>query len=374
MTVTITGVEETSKGSNGEKQHTLYSEILRRVKEQGLLEKKPSFYLIRTAIISLISLILWSGVIIFGINFSNSWLNVLSIAPALALLGVMAAQYGFIAHEAAHKQVFEANKINILFGTFLANLFAGMSYGFWLNKHNRHHAKPNQVGYDPDINIKVLSFTAESLAEKKGAEKWLSKHQGALFPFLLMLTGFDLIADSFLSLVKKKRYVKQRALEASLMLIRQITPIVILLFLFNPIQALFLYIIFMFSLGLFIGGAFAPNHKGMPLAPRDAKIDFFERQLFMSRNVKPSWLKDNLMGGLNYQVEHHLFPSMPRSSLNRAHYIVTDFCKEKGMPFTEVGLFESYRIIMNYLSDVGLSKGNIDPFVCPMVADLRPRS
>jgi len=123
--------------------------------------------------------------------------------------------------------------------------------------------------------------------------------------------------------------------------------------------------------GFFMGAAFAPNHKGMPLIPKGSKIDFFQRQVLTSRNIKGSWLKDNLMGGLNYQIEHHLFPSMPRPNLKRAHALVVEFCAERGIPVVEMGLFASYGVVMRYLNDVGLSK-NSDPFVCPLVATLRP--
>jgi fatty acid desaturase len=129
----------------------------------------------------------------------------------------------------------------------------------------------------------------------------------------------------------------------------------------------------MMTFGFFMGAAFAPNHKGMPLVERDAKIDFFTRQVLTSRNIRGSWLKDNLMGGLNYQVEHHLFPSMARPYLKRAHKIVLDYCKEHSVPLVEMNLLSSYVVIMKYLNNVGLSK-NSDPFVCPMVATLRPRS
>jgi fatty acid desaturase len=129
----------------------------------------------------------------------------------------------------------------------------------------------------------------------------------------------------------------------------------------------------MMVFGFFMGAAFAPNHKGMPLVAKDTKLDFFSRQVLTSRNIKGSWLKDNLMGVLNYQVEHHLFPSMARPNLAKAHVIVAKFCEEKGVTLVEMNLLASYKAIMQYLSKVGLSN-NADPFVCPMIAELRPRS
>lgn len=346
-----------------------YSELLKRALAEGLLDKRPAFYLRRLVVITVISAALWAGV--FGVSQAQIyWLAY----PLLALLGVMAAQYGFIGHEAAHRQVFRSNAVNDWVGRILANLFAGLSYGFWLRKHNRHHAKPNQVGYDPDIALRVLSFTTESLESKRGAERRLSKNQGWLFPLLLCFTGFDLLLDSIIAVGRRgEKALRHRVFEFSLMMIRQLTPVIILLVLFPPVIAGTLWLTQMMAFGLFMGGAFAPNHKAMPLVPRDAKIDFFERQVLTSRNIRSTWWTDNLMGGLNFQVEHHLFPSMARPFLHRAHELVTAYCAERDVPFTETGLFSSYGMIIRYLNEVGLSN-NTDPFVCPMIAELRPRN
>jgi fatty acid desaturase len=157
------------------------------------------------------------------------------------------------------------------------------------------------------------------------------------------------------------------------MMIRQLTPYVVFAILFGPLWGLALWFVMMMAFGFFMGAAFAPNHKGMPLVPKDAKLDFFSRQVLTSRNIRGSWLKDNLMGGLNYQVEHHLFPSMARPNLRKAHQIVVEYCRKHEVTLVEMNLLASYGAIMRHLNKVGLSN-NADPFVCPMVAELRPRS
>jgi fatty acid desaturase len=369
----LTPIRTTSSRSRTNSSATQYSEILNKVRDAGLLKKQPSFYLKRLAVITSISLILWVTLVIkvlilpFGLAVGLAF-------PLAILQGIMAAQYGFIAHEASHRQIFNNNKWNDNSGRILANLFAGLSYGFWMNKHNRHHAKPNQIGADPDIAIRVLSFTTESLESKKGPEKILSKNQGWLFPILLFFTSFDLLLDSLMSIVTKTKPVKYRFLEFGMMLIRQTVPFLIFFFLFqNFFIAAALWLVMMMSFGFFMGAAFAPNHKGMPMIAKDAKIDFFQRQVLTSRNVKSSWLTDNLMGGLNFQVEHHLFPNMARPNLKKAHQLVIQYCKQEGIPFVEMGIIESYGVIIKYLNKVGLSN-NINPFNCPMVSEYRPRN
>lgn len=365
MTISTTLIRETTK-KQANNPHTYYSEILDKIKKHGLLKKHPNFYIKRLTIITILSLTTWAG--IFALNMFTPFWVATGVSVALAaILGILAAQYGFIAHEAAHRQVFEKHFTNEWAGRILANLFAGLSYGFWIRKHNRHHNKPNQIGYDPDINIRVLSFTTESLESKKGPEKLLAKNQGWLFPILLFFTGFDLLLDSFVAVFQKNSPVKHRAFEFTCMMLRQITPFLIFwVATGNPFIAVGLWVIMMMCFGFFMGIAFAPNHKGMPLVPENAKIGYFERQVLTSRNVKSNWFTDNFMGGLNFQVEHHLFPSMARPNLHAAHKLVTEFCAEKGITFTEMTMPQSFKIIISYLNKVGLSN-NVNPFNCPLV-------
>jgi len=354
-------------------QLTNFNRILTQVRDAGLLAKKPSFYIIRLAVLSVVAVGFW---VLGGFIASLSSQNQLWMIAAFFLvgaLGIVSAQYGFIAHEASHRQIFRNNKLNDWTGLILANLFAGLSYGFWLRKHNKHHQRPNQIGEDPDISIRVLSFTTESKESKKGIERWFSDRQGYLFPFLLLFTGFDLLLDSMVGLRRTDRKLSVRLLEFSLMVIRQSFPYVVMAIMFGPLWAIALWFVMMLSFGFFMGAAFAPNHKGMPLIAKDSKLDFFSRQVLTSRNIRGSWLKDNLMGGLNYQVEHHLFPAMARPYLRKAHAIVSEYCRSNDVTMVEMNLLSSYVAIMKHLNKVGLSN-NADPFVCPMVAELRPRN
>ena len=105
--------------------------------------------------------------------------------------------------------------------------------------------------------------------------------------------------------------------------------------------------------GLYMGSAFAPNHKGMPVVPRDVTLDFLRRQVLTSRNVRGGWFTDQLLGGLNYQVEHHLFPNMPRGNLRRAQAIVRQYCAERAIQYTETSLFGSYAMALRHLHALG---------------------
>jgi fatty acid desaturase len=95
-------------------------------------------------------------------------------------------------------------------------------------------------------------------------------------------------------------------------------------------------------LGLYLGMVFAPNHKGMDVLEDNHEISFLERQLVTTRNVAPGFLTDFMMGGLNYQVEHHLFPTVPRFRLNAVRRIVKPFCEKHNLFYYETSLWRSY--------------------------------
>jgi fatty acid desaturase len=105
--------------------------------------------------------------------------------------------------------------------------------------------------------------------------------------------------------------------------------------------------------GVYLGCSFAPNHKGMPILTERDQTDFLRRQVLTSRNVRGGWLIDFLLGGLNYQIEHHLFPSMPRPNLRRSQALVREFCRRHGITYHQTTLLRSYGLALDHLHDVG---------------------
>jgi Fatty acid desaturase len=121
-----------------------------------------------------------------------------------------------------------------------------------------------------------------------------------------------------------------------------------------PGQAVAFLAVLLAVFGLYMGSSFAPNHIGMPLVSAKLKLDFLRRQVLMSRNISGGPLISVFMGGLNYQIEHHLFPSMARPHLRKARPLVAAYCAAQGVPYTRTSLWQSYRIVIGYLNTVGL--------------------
>jgi fatty acid desaturase len=121
----------------------------------------------------------------------------------------------------------------------------------------------------------------------------------------------------------------------------------------TPPQALVFLVVHQCVFGLYMGCTFAPNHKGMPILCDDDKLDYLRRQVLTSRNVRGGRFTDFVLGGLNYQIEHHLFPSMPRPSLRRAQAIVRAHCGQHGLAYHESSVLGSYAQVLRHLHAVG---------------------
>jgi fatty acid desaturase len=121
----------------------------------------------------------------------------------------------------------------------------------------------------------------------------------------------------------------------------------------SPVRAIAFIAVQQGLFGLYLGCAFAPNHKGMPVLSEQDNLDFLRRQVLTSRNVSGGWLVESLLGGLNYQIEHHLFPSMPRPALRRCRPLVRAFCAQLGLLYCEKGLTASYADVLRNLNAAG---------------------
>jgi fatty acid desaturase len=349
-------IVRTRKGGDSKNPTTDYSSLLHTVRNLGLLKRSTGFYWGMFAALVLITVGLGVGFVLLG----DSWYQLI----IAGVLGIILTQFAFLAHEASHRQVFESGPANDRAGRILANLFVGISYAWWMTKHSRHHANPNVVGKDPDIDPDFIVFREEDAAKVGWLASFMTRKQGYLFFPLLTLEGINLHIQGFKTVFGKGK-VDKRWLEIS-MLTSRIVLYFAVIFFFLPLGMAFAFIgVQMAVFGVYMGASFAPNHKGMPQLPHESKVDFLRRQVLTSRNIRGGTLMDTFMGGLNYQVEHHLFPNMARPHLRKAQEITKEYCKTNKILYTETGLFESYGIVIAYLNKVGLAAR--DPFDCPMV-------
>jgi fatty acid desaturase len=339
-----------------------FTDLMRTVKDAGLLERRRGYYWMQIGAHVGAFFAIWAAFFWLG----NSWFQLILAAA----LGVIVTQFGFLGHDAAHRQMFASASWNSWTARILAGGFAGLSFAWWRAKHNMNHKGPNLEGYDPDIGPGAIAFTPGIVAQRTtGFAGWFVKRQGWLFFPLLTLEGLNLHAESIRAARDKTSDQPWRRTELWLVVTRLVAYVAILLTFLPLGKAVAFFALQMAVFGFCLGASFAPAHKGMPIIPPGMKLDFLRRQVMVSRNVRGNPVVDWAMGGLNYQIEHHLFPNMPRCHLRKAQPYVKAHCESIGVDYMEVGLFRSYAIVVDYLNNVGLRAR--DPFDCPMAAQLR---
>jgi len=320
-----------------------FAELLKRVKEEGLLDFGPRYYIGR---LTFNALLLAAGFAAFFV-LGDTWWQLL----VAAWMGLCGAQSAFMFHDAGHKAMFRNKKAATAVGYLHANLLNGASYGWWVNHHNRHHSNPNHLDMDPDIGRRTAIFHLKQYSERTGIKRFIVRYQSVLF-FVLLTLEFIKMNKTAVKEIAHRR-VKHPLLEGTLIAVRALIYLGLLFTLLSPALAVAFLLVQYAVQGVYFGMIFAPNHKGMQVRDgQEETLDWLERQVLTSRNIRPSRLVDFLYGGLNYQIEHHLFPSMAQKNLARARVLTQEYCAERGIPYHEVGFWASYREVASFLHEV----------------------
>jgi len=321
-----------------------FSRLSQRIAEAGLMKRRYGWY--SRALVFTVGAFAagWVAFVLVG----NSWWTLL-LAP---LMAIATTQVAFLGHDSGHRQMFRTRRTSEITGLLLGNLGIGLSQGWWIDKHTRHHANPNHEEHDPDVGAGVLVWSEDQAAGRTGAAALLARSQAFLFFPLLLLEGWNLHVASFRAVFGRSTPIRHRAFEAILLVVHSVAYLAAIFLVLSPGKAVVFILVHQGVWGLYMGLSFAPNHKGMPMVKDEDELDFLRKQVLTSRNVRGSWFNDVLLGGLNYQIEHHLFPSMPRPHLRKAQPIVRDYCLENNISYEEAGLVGSYRTAVGHLYDV----------------------
>jgi fatty acid desaturase len=322
-----------------------YAELTAIVRQAGLFRQQPWYYAWKMG--------LTLGLLCLGLGLLILFRHSPLVLVDAVFLGIVFGQLGFIGHDVGHRQIFRSRRLFEAASFAIGNFLLGWSWSWWVDKHNRHHEHPNDAEVDPDIGIPMLAFTEEEARKKRGLLRLMVRYQAYLFlPFeLLAWLTFLSLSIGFL-VTGKAKYPHS---EASLMAVHYVLYFWLLFACLPTVQALLFFAVHRAIFGLYVGSVAAPNHKGMPVLTTDDRLDFLLRQVLTSRNVRAHPVTDFWYGGLNYQIDHHLFPTVARNRLKDLQRIVKSFCLERGIPYHETGFVESYEEIFQYLNEVGSS-------------------
>ena len=331
------------KETNAEisKEVSDFAELTRRIKAQGLLQSQRGYYTLKIATTG--AMLALSLTVLLTVD--NTWLQLANAA----FLAFVFGQIGYIGHDAGHLAISRSARGNRLIG-YAASALINVSQSWWINQHNEHHRNPNDLGKDPHTLIPVLAFSAKRAARLRGIMRRTTAYQAFYFIPLLTMEAMSMRWSSTLFLAGRHRPTSW-PIESGFMALHTALYCSLLIYALGPWPALAFALVHQAAFGIYYGMVFAPNHKGMLILDEENPLDFVRSQVLTARNVRPNPVVDFLYGGLNYQIEHHLFTMMPRNRLGQARPVIRKFCEEQGIPYHETSPLRSYREILAHLHD-----------------------
>lgn len=390
---TVGILESKSEAANLSAFEKEYRDLYKSVKERGLMQANPFYYIYKVSF----NLSMLAFAAYLTVNYDSLAIKL----TGAFIVALFWQQCGWLAHDFAHHQVFKNRLYNDMMVLFVGNFCQAFSLDWWKNKHNTHHAIPNLhesavEAHDGDPDIDTLPFLAWS---KKLIQKTLPggpaasnfsafcvRYQAFLyFPILFFARitwvlqslsyAFTIPLGFFGSEVEKQKEVA-KALENRATASNSEEPAIVnslrypiaervllilhwtwyLILAFGPwngwkIGILYFFVSQTFS-GLLLAIAFGVGHNGMEVFDADNHPGFAELQVRTTRNVHDNYLNGWFMGGLHYQVEHHLFPMIPRHNLRYVKDDVIALCKKHKVPYRCTGLWEGTIEVLAYLGNV----------------------
>ena len=332
------GLIESASAGEPPTRRSDFAPLLEQIRAGGLLRTRRLRYAGLIAVDVLALALVWGGVYALG----RTWWALFLALPA----AVFTTRLVFIGHDVGHGQISRSSRTNNVMGWIFGDFLSGLGSAWWIDKHTRHHANPNHLEKDPDVEAGALAWTSAQAAERTSRiGRWAARHQARLYFPMVLFEALNLKATSFRAV--------RNARDLALLVGHVVIYLGGLLLVLGPGRTAVFVAIHQSLVGLHLGVAFAPNHKGMETPGPDSTHDFVRRQVLTSRNVRGHRATDWFLGGLNYQIEHHLFPSMARPHLRHAQGLVRAHCGELGLPYASETLLTSMVITVRQLHSVG---------------------
>ncbi|OAD78243.1 hypothetical protein PHYBLDRAFT_154340 [Phycomyces blakesleeanus NRRL 1555(-)] len=282
-----------------------------------------------------------------------------AVIVAAVILGIFWQQCGWLAHDFGHHQSSKDREMNDVLLVFLGNFCQGFSLSWWKNKHNTHHASTNVSGHDPDIDTAPVLLWDElasanyygSLEDTPGpVTRFLAEnvlpYQTRYYFFILAFARISWAMQSLsysfnagaINKSAKLNFYERASLVSHWILFTAATLTWIDSF---RNMALF-FVISQSVTGYALAFVFALNHNGMPVISQEKaeEMEFYEIQTITGRDVTMGAFGDWFFGGLNYQIEHHLFPDMPRHNLPKVKPMVKLLCKKYNITYHDTSVIK----------------------------------
>lgn len=270
-------------------------------------------------------------------------------------IALLLAQFAFVGHDAGHGAASGEMAVNRIIGHFSMTCVTGLAFDEWSTRHRAHHRFCQCEASDPDMDVSlVVSLTEYSKLKKGTLGRWLTRHQSTHIWFLSLLFGHSqrLLSQAAV-LSRPHRY----PIDAIGLLFHFAlwcgVPIVLLDK--GLAVAMLTYLVPLTLLGPYLAAIFWVNHIGMPLIADNTEFSFLERQSVTSRTITNPRSTDWIFGGLNYQIEHHLFPQVPSGNLRSVQAIVQTHFDLGGIAYNKTSWWGAIREIAEHLRCVSIA-------------------
>ncbi|XP_005531827.1 PREDICTED: fatty acid desaturase 1-like [Pseudopodoces humilis] len=322
-----------------------FRELRCTIEKMGLLRPNYFFFFLIFLHLLVLDAASWLVVWYFGI----------SLVPFLAgmvFFTTAQIQMGWFQHDLGHCSVFRKPRWNHLLQIVVINMLKGLPASWWNHLHNQHHAKPNCFRKDPDLNMHPLLFSlGRTLSVELGKQKkkfMPYNYQHKYFVFLAPLALIPFFQLSiFYFAIKRKKWL-------DLILIVAFNVRVCLMYV--PLMGFKNFMVY-YWLSRYLESTWfiwvtQMNHIPMNI-DYDKNKDWVSTQLHATCNVNQSVFNDWFTGHLNFQIEHHLFPTMPRHNYWKVAPLVKSLCDKHGIEYKTKTLLTAFIDILHSLKDSG---------------------
>jgi len=307
----------------------------RELAAQGILFRRTPGRLIGELLIFVTASVLGIALYLSSDHFLVATLAMWIIT--LAGMGI-----GTSAHTASHNAVSGRPWINTALAYFGYPFFLQVSLAYWRHKHLRvHHAEPNVAGVDDDADLTPFFALSEADADNAGPLlRRLYRFQWLYFPVLLVGNSFNMILTGWRFLSGKLMDPQARCAADWVdlgMLGLHYLVWVLLPLLFLPVREVLMFTLLRFALMSYaMFAVFAPAHfpaEAVMLKKGAVSHDWVAAQIATTVNFRTGWLGRLICGGLQYQIEHHLFPSTSPTVYPQLSKLVREYCEQHGYPY-----------------------------------------
>ena len=260
------------------------------------------------------------------------WLGFV-VFPVAAVLATAAAMFG---HEGSHRAFSASPFRNAVVQYFAFPMFSGLGALYWRDKHDRlHHGHPNVEGKDPDIKPFPFASSRRGHELSGPRERWFQRRfQAWAFWPMSTLMAIGMRRSSILFMLRYPRrsgFTRTWFADLACMSMHYIGWLVIPSLVWGPLIAFAVYVALWGLVGVCLALVFAPAHIGLPIV-QEQNHDWLH-QLETTRNLEMPRFISFFFIGLDYQVEHHLFPKIPHRHLPRAAVLTARWCKRHGITY-----------------------------------------